>query len=76
MDLINRQERLARDVGVGGTPTFLLGKTSPVGAAGVLIEGAPSLEMFEAKIDDLLTQTDGAKKEYPSDAGAMGVVTH
>jgi protein-disulfide isomerase len=43
-----------RAVNVEGTPTFVLGRTSPQGLDGVLIVGAQPFAAFDAKIKELL----------------------
>ena len=45
-----------RAVNVEGTPTFVLGRTSPQGLDGVLIVGAQPFAAFDAKIKELLAQ--------------------
>ena len=45
-----------RAVNVEGTPTFVLGRTSPQGVEGILIVGAQPFAAFDAKIKDLLAQ--------------------
>lgn len=45
-----------RSVSVEGTPTFVLGRTSPQGLDGVLIVGAQPFAAFDAKIKELLAQ--------------------
>jgi len=45
-----------RAVNVEGTPTFVLGPTSPQGLDGVLIVGAQPFAAFDAKIKELLAQ--------------------
>ena len=52
---ISQEQNLAGELSVVGTPTFLLGKTQPVGAEGTIIAGAPSLESLEEKIQALLS---------------------
>jgi protein-disulfide isomerase len=51
---IGHNVNLARQIGVVGTPTFLLGKSQPTGAQGTMIHGAPSLQAVEERIDALL----------------------
>jgi protein-disulfide isomerase len=45
-----------RAVNVEGTPTFVLGRTSPQGVDGVLIVGAQPFSAFDAKIKEMLGQ--------------------
>jgi protein-disulfide isomerase len=45
-----------RAVNVEGTPSFVLGRTSPEGVEGVLIVGAQPFAAFDAKIKELLAQ--------------------
>jgi protein-disulfide isomerase len=45
-----------RAVNVEGTPTFVLGRTSPQGIDGVLIVGAQPFAAFDAKIKEMLAQ--------------------
>ena len=45
-----------RSVNVEGTPTFVLGRTSPQGLDGVLIVGAQPFAAFDAKIKELLAR--------------------
>jgi protein-disulfide isomerase len=45
-----------RSVSVEGTPTFVLGRTSPQGLDGVLIVGAQPFAAFDAKIKELLAE--------------------
>lgn len=56
MEEIQTELGVARRLGVIGAPTFLLGRTQPTGAEGTIIQGAPSLPLFEARIDELLRQ--------------------
>jgi protein-disulfide isomerase len=56
LDQIMREADAARELGVFGTPTFLLGRSRADGATGRIIQGAPSLDAFEARIDELLKQ--------------------
>jgi predicted DsbA family dithiol-disulfide isomerase len=44
----------ARSLGIEGTPSFLLGRTTGDTLDGVLIIGAQPFEMFDAKIKELL----------------------
>jgi len=44
----------ARKIGVFGTPTFLLGKSQENGAIGSIIQGVPSVNEFETRIEQLL----------------------
>jgi len=46
-----------RAVNIEGTPTFVLGPTSPQGVDGILIIGAQPFGAFDAKIKELLAQT-------------------
>jgi protein-disulfide isomerase len=46
----------ARAINVEGTPTFVLGPTSPQGLDGIVIVGAQSFSTFDAKIKALLDQ--------------------
>ncbi len=55
-DQISREANIARQLGVFGTPTFLLGRSPASGTAGEIIEGAPPLGVFETKIQELLEQ--------------------
>jgi protein-disulfide isomerase len=41
-------------LGIGGTPSFVIGKSTADGVDGEIIEGALPLAMFSAKIDSLL----------------------
>lgn len=54
------EENAAREFGVYGTPSFLLGRSRGDGVAGQIIEGAPSLASFEKRIDELLTQSSSS----------------
>jgi len=54
VDQIMREANAARELGVFGTPTFLLGKSRTDGAIGRMIQGAASLHEFETRIDQLL----------------------
>ena len=45
-----------RAVNVEGTPTFVLGRTSPQGVDGILIVGAQPFAAFDAKIKEMLAQ--------------------
>jgi predicted DsbA family dithiol-disulfide isomerase len=51
IDEVNREANVGRGLGVYGTPTFLLGRSSVGGVTGRIIEGATTLEM---KIQELL----------------------
>jgi protein-disulfide isomerase len=53
-DSINQDENMATSIGVVGTPTFLLGKSVPIGASGEIIEGASSVDKLDTKIKALL----------------------
>jgi protein-disulfide isomerase len=43
-------------IGVGGTPTFVLGKTTPASVEGPMIVGALPYATFDAKLKELLTK--------------------
>lgn len=59
---------VARGLGVVGTPTFLLGKSSPSGATGMIIQGSPSLAVWESQIQKLLNaQQEGQKSASTHD---------
>jgi protein-disulfide isomerase len=45
-----------RAVNIEGTPSFVLGRTSPQGVDGILIVGAQPFAAFDAKIKELLAQ--------------------
>jgi protein-disulfide isomerase len=45
-----------RAISVEGTPTFVLGRTSPQGVDGILIVGAQPFAAFDAKIKEMLAQ--------------------
>ena len=49
---------VARGLGIEGTPSFLLGRTTGNTLDGVLVVGALPFEMFDAKIQELLTPPD------------------
>ena len=64
-DEITQEIYVARDLGVFGTPTFLLGRSLPSGAVGRIISGSPSLPALESRIQKLLesgTPTAGATR--------------
>lgn len=45
-----------RAVGIEGTPSFVLGRTSPQGVDGILVVGAQPFAAFDAKIKEMLAQ--------------------
>jgi len=45
-----------RAANVEGTPSFVLGPTSPQGLDGILIVGAQPFAAFDAKIKEMLAQ--------------------
>jgi len=45
-----------RAINVEGTPTFVLGRTSPQGVDGILIVGAQPFAAFDGKIKEMLAQ--------------------
>lgn len=45
-----------RSVGIEGTPSFVLGRTSPQGVDGSLVVGAQPFAVFDAKIKEMLAQ--------------------
>jgi protein-disulfide isomerase len=51
----------ARSLGIEGTPSFLLGRTTGDTLEGVVIVGALPFEMFDAKIKELLAPAKSAK---------------
>lgn len=51
---INADMEAARSLGIEGTPSFLLGRTTGDTLDGVLVFGALPFEMFDAKIKELL----------------------
>jgi protein-disulfide isomerase len=53
-DEITQEIHVARDLGVYGTPTFLLGRSLANGAVGRIIPGSPSLSTLEDRIQKLL----------------------
>jgi protein-disulfide isomerase len=53
---IMRDLNEGRGVGIEGTPSFVLGRTSPQGVEGVLIVGAQPFAAFDAKIKEMLAQ--------------------
>jgi predicted DsbA family dithiol-disulfide isomerase len=46
----------ATSVGVTGTPTFVIGKTSATGLDGIRIVGAQPYAAFDAKLKELLAK--------------------
>ena len=51
---IRRDTATALRIGIEGTPSFVLGRTTPKGVDGVLVVGAQSFQTFDAKIKALL----------------------
>ena len=51
---INADMEAARSLGIEGTPSFLLGRTTGDTLEGVLVIGAVPFEVFDAKIKELL----------------------
>jgi protein-disulfide isomerase len=51
---INADMEAARSLGIEGTPSFLLGRTTVDTLDGVLVIGAVPFEVFDAKIEELL----------------------
>jgi len=51
---IKRDLDVAMKLGIEGTPSFVLGRTTPTGVAGVLLVGAQPFQAFEAKIKEQL----------------------
>jgi len=51
---IKRDLDVAMKLGIEGTPSFVLGRTTPTGVTGVLVIGAQPFQAFEAKIKELL----------------------
>ena len=41
-------------LGIEGTPSFVLGRTTPTGVNGVLVVGAQPFQVFDAKIKEQL----------------------
>src|SRR5262249_54898616 len=46
----------ATSVGISGTPTFVIGRTSASGLEGVRLVGAQPYAMFDAKLKELLAK--------------------
>ena len=53
-DAIRRDTDVAMKLGIEGTPSFVLGRTTPAGVTGVLVIGAQPFPAFEAKIKEQL----------------------
>ena len=51
---IKRDMDVATKLGIEGTPSFVLGRTTPQGVDGVLVIGAQPFQTFDAKIKELL----------------------
>jgi len=49
-EAIKRDLEIGMRLGIEGTPSFVLGKTTPTGVSGVLIVGAQPYDVFDAKI--------------------------
>jgi len=62
---VNQEAATARSIGVIGTPTFLLGRTTPSGAEGTLMQGAPPIEVLETKIDQILSGAEATAGGEP-----------
>jgi len=54
-DAIARSAAEAASLGINGTPTFIIGRTSEGKLDGIRVVGAPSYEKFSAYLDRLLT---------------------
>ena len=52
---IKRDMDVALKLGIEGTPSFVLGRTTPQGVDGVLVIGAQPFQAFDAKIKELLS---------------------
>jgi protein-disulfide isomerase len=59
---VSREANVGHDLGVYGTPTFFLGRSSVTGVTGRIIERASSLE---AKIQELLKQGESRPDQTP-----------
>jgi protein-disulfide isomerase len=53
-DAIKRDMDVGMKLGIEGTPSFVLGRTTPTGVTGVLVIGAQPFKTFEAKIKEQL----------------------
>lgn len=51
---IKRDLDVAMKLGIEGTPSFVLGRTTPTGVTGVLVVGAQPFRTFDTKIKELL----------------------
>jgi len=51
---IRRDLEVGMKLGIEGTPSFVLGRTTPGGVSGILIVGAQPFEAFDAKIKEQL----------------------
>jgi len=52
---IKRDMDVGMKLGIEGTPSFVLGRTTPTGVSGVLVVGAQPFEVFDAKIKEQLS---------------------
>jgi protein-disulfide isomerase len=53
-DAIKRDMDVGMKLGIEGTPSFVLGRTTPAGVTGVLVIGAQPFQVFDAKIKQQL----------------------
>jgi len=51
---IKRDLAVGMKLGIEGTPSFVVGRTTPTGVNGVLVVGAQPFQVFEAKIKEQL----------------------
>jgi protein-disulfide isomerase len=51
---IKRDLEVGMKLGIEGTPSFVLGRTTPTGVSGILIVGAQPFQTFDAKIKEQL----------------------
>ena len=52
---IKRDTDVGMKLGIEGTPSFVLGRTTPTGVSGVLVVGAQPFQVFETKIKEQLS---------------------
>ena len=64
LEVIERDARIAEDLGLNGTPGFAFGRTTTTSSEVLitkLIQGAQPLTVFEASIDEIATAEDSGE---------------